>query len=534
MLRNGRFVNLQWDKLATEHQKYWDILPKRYRLCCCPISKPDSLDNLAKQCIQLCSDYLFKMDGPCGEYTDLVEAGEWDARRMIYGALGYNVERTGQEYFAHCLTPALCDHLIVTFAYRFFCDNLEPLSRKECLKKGFERIRHFRQDSVNTTPDATELNVLRQNFAKAKGTIWRDYEKSLESIIDRYFAEQSEIKSKSVELMKERTLADQFLPPNWLFTLAMACCWKNSPYKLSQVSKKYAPNQLIALTKFVQNEHWMPVLFRTQENSGRNLHRICGDYYRNQQEEEAAQAEAEKTCSTLLLRFDNTGTSFVGIPFQAGYLQTSKEPISQTYFFKNTQNKIEISKELQYVFNNYILERNFHFFTLSTALDRLQNPEHSQHRCERYAQLLQIVRLHAPLVHVALSTIMAPEFWKVPDERAAALISSFIDNWNSTALPVLEELFLWGVYHFFEFEEIASKIENSIWVTDEYGRCRYDRLNLFRVIPQKDKDNHYEHIPSAFLASADKLIESAYLAGIGGVYTGSRLTYDLGICTAFD
>lgn len=531
MMRNGRFVKLQWDELEKEHQNYWDTLQERYNLCIKKINSSASFDDLAKQCVQMCYDYLFFLE-------------EWDIthEKLVDLPWETNVKCTKneyREYFANYITPALCDHLIVTFAYRFFCDNLEPLDKKECLKRGFGCTCQFTQDSVNTAPDRLERNEMQHDFFKVNGKILDKYKDSLLSITNSYKVQlqncELDFDNKLTDLLQERTLADQFLAPNWLFTLTMARGWKNSPYK----AKKKITNGLVGLTKFANNNTWLPLLLRTQDKSKRNMHHLYEPYYHNLGEKEAAEAEARKTCSALELRIDDAHDPYVAIAFPPGYLQASKEPISQTYFFKNTKGKIEIPKELQYVFNNYLLERNFHWFALATSLDLLlkNSPDTFWYKDWQYARLLQIVRLRAPLAHTALIRIMEPNFWKLQDNMDIAWINGYINKLNSIALPILEELFLLGVYHSFDFEEIPSQIYNSFQAKDALDRCRYDRLNLYRLIPQKDKGNHCENLNSDFLKSAEKLVDSAYLSGIGAEFripSFERYTYNLGACTAFD
>ena len=110
MHRNGRFQNIEWTDLREKHMKYWQILEEKYGLQPIESEFSDSLDIIAQRCIRQCAAQLWE---------------KWciprPSRNIDYLISPYLLE--------NYLAAALCDHLIVTFAYRFYCDNLEDAPR---------------------------------------------------------------------------------------------------------------------------------------------------------------------------------------------------------------------------------------------------------------------------------------------------------------------------------------------------------------------------------------------------------------------
>jgi len=504
MIRDGRFVNLQWDKLRIEHQQYWNILQRRYHLCCSQLTEPDSLDNLAQQCIHLCRNHLFafrlqKWAVPNGVPIDLTP---WDIFRQPLEGMFY------EDNLAAHLTQALCDHLIVTFAYRFYCENLEPLDEKGWLKKLSSYHCTFRQDGVNKVEDNTERNEKTHNFINSKQKTCAAFKDSVKKMTEQINATLKKVKESDpdfeeyslmecIYIDSEQILKNCFLPPNWLFSLFLAFNWKNNPYK------SFKDNQM-RLLEFISKNELSPLLLKKQSQH----------------------------------KFDEI---YVGIGYQPESIYIDRLP-AQNYLFKGTQNRIEISETLQYVFNNYLMERNFHGFAIAVALDALRwEHQITIDKASLYPRVLQIVRLQAPLVHAKFVKLLIQVYKYNQSSDCLLWINDYINYWNSTALPILEELFLWGLSSFYSFSSIPDEIEKSM-TKSEYGPPRSERMNFYHLIPTDNAPNYKKRVGYSkdFGENIDQFFNMAYSSALGmeitSCYSSTECIkhYNPGLCTAFD
>lgn len=124
MYRNGAFTGLKWDSICDHHECHWDYLKSYFGFSDeilslntrCP-TRQTTLDDLAENCICQCRDLLFSLVPiECLPMHNSRYDGNQDFSLTI---------RTLME---QTLMQALSTHLIVTFAYRFFCENLEKQS----------------------------------------------------------------------------------------------------------------------------------------------------------------------------------------------------------------------------------------------------------------------------------------------------------------------------------------------------------------------------------------------------------------------
>lgn len=94
------FPYLNWTVIRNQHTPKWEKLRDLYGLCPANYSSPPTLKQLASDCVNLCGDLLFSAF--CGD-TDVFD--DTSKQRLSIG---------------------LVDHLIVTFAYRFYWFALLP------------------------------------------------------------------------------------------------------------------------------------------------------------------------------------------------------------------------------------------------------------------------------------------------------------------------------------------------------------------------------------------------------------------------
>ena len=124
MYRNGAFTDLKWDGVSENHKCHWDDLKSYYgfsdetiSLNKDRLSSQMNLDALAENCIYQCKDLLFSLVPiECLPMRN----SRYDGNQDFPDSIRVLMEQD--------LRQALSTHLVVTFAYRFFCENLEPQS----------------------------------------------------------------------------------------------------------------------------------------------------------------------------------------------------------------------------------------------------------------------------------------------------------------------------------------------------------------------------------------------------------------------
>ena len=301
MLRNGQFDNLRWDKLAETHSTNWELLRTRYRLRLEQTRPVTPLDELAAEAIQICREYLF------------TDSREWDP------SFGW---RTGTaagllpaNMLEKSLAPALCDHLIVTFAHRLMCDNLVHLEQSECLDRIFQcriesapsgqfGLNHYGRRIEDIEPK------LKSNFIQSKGNTCNAYGEKIARLLafrkrlseadcwepptddsgkptpdvvqkigkaavvrphpTEYTTEIVKAELDRIDQEDAARIINRFAPPNWVFSVALACNWNASP--LAVLKGKDNPNfirdyekgesQAFRLAQFLGNSEWGPLLFQ--------------------------------------------------------------------------------------------------------------------------------------------------------------------------------------------------------------------------------------------------------------------------------
>lgn len=604
MLRSGQFDNLQWDKLAEAHGANWELLQAEYGLSSQEIESTDSLSELAVKSIQDCRTYLFTDGTKC-------KTG-WQTGRLA-GILP-------MKDLEECLTSALCNHLLVTFAHRFFCDNLVSMSLPECLDAIYKCRSESRHVEYKTNrkfelvEDKDKVRAQKSNFIKPKKRSCEEYDMKVSRVVSYYeqllqdlrcslskdhiskikrqkwivtnrrlriarhkwkpagsrkrraFERRKlrlsnhaflivpqttdcspEVKADLLLIEKEAAsrAAEQYAAPNWIYSIAMACTWTNSPLAVKSdrlvFERDYCDkaNLLHNLTRFLSRNEWGPLLFgKAVPGSKRFVHPpfTPGEGSKEIRDEiEGWQLQVSPSLLELRLEPGNRSWAFVGVPYiqDQTYLHTLPP---QSYKVRGNANPYEIPCEVQQMFNSYLVERTFHGFASALSMECIKRRQVSGsfylHR-DQYQMLPTVVRLRAPLLHSAwiqLADYLVGE--AAPSATAIPWIEDHVDQWNRFALPILEEHFIymiWSRYRADNIDTVLSEITKALTKDEGAGR-RCDRLNLYRLVPT-DKRARSPKMDDIL----NEVMKNSYLAGLGyklGQTDGRWI--DPGRATAFE
>lgn len=196
-------------------------------------------------------------------------------------------------------------------------------------------------------------------------------------------------------------------------------------------------------------------------------------------------------------------TSFIGFTLQEGEEKAYRMLGPQTYGVKGYDAHVAIQEEMQYAFNSYLLERNYHFGALMyieyILRGNLFNIDYEvrDHLSQNITDILSwVLRLNAPILHIPfisfLNSLLPSCAFSKPRLQ---WIKQVIDFWNTTALPVLEELFLWSVCNRYKDNPMAvfAAIEDAFF-TDTKGcfarksdKNRCNRLTTMRIVERPQK-----------------------------------------------
>lgn len=453
MYRNGAFVNLDWDRLDIEHGGLWERLRKYLGLQDWnPLAAASEtrLDFLAKECVSRCRELLFSLlPIECLPHRNILRIDCPDFPQDVRIRMESN------------LTQAVCDHLAVTFSYRFLVENLEP----KTLYQYKDRITHILYCTGSTESKkrgdcdevSNEVKNAYKNFTREYGAFRREL--GLDpidpgasedcSILAALKDEAYDIDAAaSYEKLLKSELKTKTLPPPsaWFlsFFLSRRIQFRNLFAKNDD--KFFALANIISGPKSVQDyQLLLPVETVTDEP---------------------------------LVFAPALYSTFVGIPVDLHTPDNQCIPDTE-YCFKNSADKVTIPARLQQVFNTYLFERNFHLYAIAKAeqcLRKLGAPS-SMAPPDMDAALLPF-RVHAPLVQAQFLSFVSdtPDLLKRP-----LLLEQYIKRWNRFALPVIEELFIWGVR---ELARTRADVEALIqeWIAPD-STC--ERLNTIRLIAAK-------------------------------------------------
>ena len=513
MIFSRTFDGLERASIEMNHKQHWEKLKDRYVLSPDQIESPKSLDDLAQQCVRLCRKYLFS------EPRTSWRGWKMQARHGISCVV--DVEQA--------LSPALCDHLVVTFAHRFYCDNLDPKDMREYLAVIYD-CQGNRWEGTKLAKDKDFQREQKKNAIDANSLKCKNYQAGITSFVASYKSsimrlhtdEEGGRLSPGTAAILNREFAaldawlkdmDLLAAPNWLFTVVMANNWKNHPFHVKKKGTVFAQddsakkNLLTQLSSFLAGNDWCPLLIAENPKIQKPI-------------------SSDRAYKPLELKTGDV--PFVCIPHHPDHLFKEGVP-AQKYSLRGSQQQIEIPTATQLLFNNYLLEQSFHGYAIAIAMNC------AKARTENLDKRLKLpfaIRLHAPLVHPELIRIVDAAIEQMDPRSGSADCLTWLDwfilMWNREALPILEELFLWGVHTYFDLDTLLNEIEASF-------TQRKDRLNRYRLISPADTPvTEYGKDQTPMI---NEMVRNGYLAGLGlkcadDPYTGIQV--DPGLRTVFE
>ena len=458
MYRNGAFIDLQWNDVKIKHQNRWDFLKEFYHFS--NVQLPKSLDYpygsvqrtrmdiLAENCIEQCRELLFSLtpieflrDGSIyDDYPDF----SWNTRTNMRAEL----------------KKALCDHLTMSFAYRFLCENIQPQSLWQS-SVGFFDCEHAAKDSEKPEDNDLVLDNKR-SFYKTQKEKHRSFCKELgikstqgqkgdaedldpdsilyklkESILDK------EVADKFGKILQDELEVERIPPPSaWFFLYFIS-----KRIRFCNVFDDRGDG-FLALAKLVSEAKWSNILLSKEDTE-------------------------EPLCELTPILY----STFVGIPFDFKKTADQMSIPEMTFSLKGNKGEATISARLQRGFNNYLFERNFHLFAISTAeLYAQKLGMHAERENQRLKTLLLPLKIHASLTQSAFISFFGCMSGLLEE---TSIVERYVKRWNRCALPALEELFIWSIMEEFSTtEEIVDAIRE--WSeADSFD----ERFNIIRLIP---------------------------------------------------
>lgn len=454
MRRSHTFNNLSWEKIKSSHIYGIGKAPSSPSLSL-------TLDEIA----QICIDTLETSECP----FDLLKMFEEKYRIRNRNSFPYS---NGNE-----MRLAIRDHLIVTFAYWFCCDNLVPRKSSDYIKELYSAshpdFRGFRAEDGEGESFRKKYDAGLNRYSKAV----RDY--------------QQQYKNKygiSFPFLRE----DEFLlPPNWMLSFTMALPHSRDPLSLGEEEDRQQRlfNEDEDAIRFIasyiaQNRENIELVLRLE-----NKCIPCGVTPYNDDYK-----KCPSTIDDVQLCSDETYV-FTGIPFQG--FPSGVIP-AQKYIIKGTKISTPISTQLQMIFNNCILESGYHLHVLTLidnycrrysnqiALDRSRQAVGLREQWDLYktfssALLFRSPMLQVPAIH-AINSLIVNSCIRGSIEVKELL--PVIINWEKQ-IDELEEMFLSSVWDNYggSIEAIFQAINESV---EEGTPRRCDRLSFLRLVTQNE------------------------------------------------
>lgn len=515
------FENLHWSEIISAHYEKWANVQKKYHILSLydvgkdiakgifpieyikryedimgePIGTWRYFDNsnlyrLAEYCLNVCYLYIFS------EYrTNMPDKLEELKYLDIYDDL-QNIEKSDKiislEMFIRPIDDArstfykemkdsFCRYLVVSFLHRFYSDNLIPMDREACITSILESFPEFEMKKDMSSGDKLIVNEARREFRKERRNKFDVLCGSLKTI------RRATDRKGDDDLLS--SIPDTLLrAPNWMFSFAMAEVWKKSIF----YDKEQEPSLKNRVDSF----------FTKKEKSSRGAGLVIDD-----QLDLIARGEL----TPLLFGYcddenDSEIVPIIGIE-QKSHTYCARPMKSQVYECVNTGLKIEISDEWQLLFNNYLLENSFHLCAIK-KIQEIMNLE-SNSIWEDLLPLTSVLRLNAPLLHVDFLNYVYKKMKQkhIPHKLASGdknagtqffeELNDYIDYLNTCGLPMLEELFVWGVCSEFSYGEVfdnaelllsedVSKTEMLILDYYEDKRVNFDASRIskmYKIVP---------------------------------------------------
>lgn len=452
MYRNGAFTGLKWDSICENHKCHWDYLESYFgfsddtlSINTRYLSGQTILEALAENCICQCRDLLFSL-APIELLP--MNNSRYDGNHDFPDSIRALMERD--------LTQALSTHLIVTFAYRFFCENLEPqsLNRYSNILFNCKNARCASKNKLQIHEDEkSEYNNWKrkyESFCKELGIETEKSKKSEDAPKEgAFFTCLQDVTSdvmaakKFFEVLNEELSFRMISPP---------CIWTLMLVLSERIHFRNAFSENVdgyfALAELVSN----------------------AELTRSLLSEEMSFQDKQVDVAPVLF------STFVGIPINSSTSRDLHIP-DEPYLYKESEEKAMISSRIQKAFNNYAIERTFHLRAMATA-EFYMRKFRTTAKNTNGLTMLKPLDLHAPLVQSEFISFISntSDLSERPE-----IVEHYIRRWNRIALPALEELFIWSMWE--NFPTIA-KVEAEIqrWIETD---SNFERASIIRVLPAK-------------------------------------------------
>ena len=271
------FIGLAWPTLEKQHGGYWEKLRTKYGLAVDRLPPLKSLDEIAAQCIKLCYRDLFVQSLPNGGASQIE----------------FKAGVPAPDFLEQHLAKSLADHLVVTFAHRFYCDNLETQDRMQCLEEIFacQNVHLPAEEDCEARAKSEQMvyNSRLRDFCVPNLCKCETYLGGVANFIKMYKQwEEADLRAEEggqltpyyVSWLNQQnalldgyiSLIDMLAAPNWLYTLVIANNWKNHPYNIKKkgavFSRDYqqGKNLLEKLVSFIGDNPWTQLLLSEQKD----------------------------------------------------------------------------------------------------------------------------------------------------------------------------------------------------------------------------------------------------------------------------
>jgi len=467
------FKKLNWLILSENHALKWDELSTRYGFAPYVSEKPD-LSVIAEKCVTTCLSFFEK---------HLEYSGFW----------AYNTPCLSIEW-----KHTLCDYLIVSFSHAFLCDNLIPKGQRE-LQTALAEF--FMGTDFGKRIERTQ--VLDTERKKIERKFNRHYEK-IDAIISSINKEEPNF--LNLEEVKKELLA----APNWLLSLCLSNQNVDFPFNLFRSeykealtgkSSRYKLDMMNTLGKYLGDHMYAPVLFPIQKErytlAGEEIHPYISP-------EVPCPPPLPTECMCCAVTGFNVSVCVNWHKlFSTAYSdkELSFKPFpDQIYNIIDSEETFCISDSVQKALNSYSVERIFHGYALAYTMQLLRYNPLSSDPLVLAKQYAVSFSLRCPQLQPLLLHHMNECFERHPYASQRQDICNelykWVNFWNTSILPTLQNLFVWSVSATFGTRSIdcQKKVLNAInsWFTDDleeddlvlrYGKCRADGLQHYRLIP---------------------------------------------------
>lgn len=443
--------DLLWDEVDTRYGRRWKCLNDYFGFSGCDLFKNsvppfqeqhrDLLNVIAENCVYMCRELLFSLE----PIDNLLKNAE------RYGAISDYTDLT-RSLMETNLRQALCDQLILSFAYKFCCDNLETKKLR-----WYSDTVYDLQFPVNGSPLRGERTIVSKEKA--------DYYKGLSRKYDAFFRDIADLLFDEDQLtFKERLQAKhdkEHISPveSWFLIFLVSERIRYRTLWLRSKKDKYT-----SLMDLVSRTGLVTTILPT-----------CG-----------WGDKSSKELPNKLVSMCDSGNTFVGIPVSKSNSDSFKIP-SQTYKLVIGNETVNISDKLQMAFNNFLVEKYFHLHTLVETENIFSKyPIDEPRGASIRDSVFKIAELQAPLLQAAIISFVG-ENHEVSMHND--LIKRYVDRWNRFALPILGDLFVWSVWEVLKQPTDVSTAINN-WITPKHTYERLNKIRLFKTKTDRVKNKN--------------------------------------------